>query len=122
MWLYRWLMWLSFFFLKKYLKISLSGKKTRPFLFSFYVVFFIFIGVIISLKKLLFPAIITSSQLESGTPDFSSEFGIILRNLGIIQAFFTGLVIGQIIEGNIQRGFLHSLILILVTIIFLTIF
>jgi flagellar protein FlaJ len=83
---------------------------------SGYLIFFVFIGILVSLQKFLIPSLVSISAPELGftsltTVEFYSD---IFQWLILIQGFFSGLVIGKMAEGNLIAGLKHSLILTLV--------
>ncbi|MBR9682179.1 MAG: type II secretion system F family protein [Candidatus Aenigmarchaeota archaeon] len=83
---------------------------------SGYLIFFVFLGILVSLQRFLIPSLLSISAPELGlsassTLDFYSD---IFQWLVLIQGFFSGLVIGKMSEGNIISGLKHCLILMLV--------
>ncbi len=103
-----------------------------------YVIFFVFLGVMIIIQNLLIPYMsrissagsglegITEQQqilqkvtIELATPSaFISSFGQWLISLygiflmmSLIQAFFAGVVLGKLAEGDLTSGLKHSLIM-----------
>lgn len=72
-----------------------------------YVVFFVFLGVLVSLQKYLIP----SFSVTGADPKFYSDlFGKMI----LIQGLFSGLIIGKMSEGKIIAGLKHCLILMVV--------
>ncbi len=114
-----------------------------------YIIFFVFLGVMIVIQNLLIPYMvkfgsvsgeetgITSSQIAGGISlnaelDFSSPAGFFLSLgswllslngifliMSLIQAFFAGVVLGKLAEGDMTSGLRHSLIMM--TVAFMTI-
>ncbi|MBY6293922.1 hypothetical protein GLU60_00865 [Nanohaloarchaea archaeon H01] len=89
-----------------------------------YIVFFIFIGILIALTEYLLPNLASAQQSLGGSGSFSVLGGggsnlqenISLYNdwfsrLVYIQAFFSGLIIGKLAEGELKAGFKHMAIL-----------
>lgn len=89
-----------------------------------YIVFFIFIGILIALTEFLLPNLASAQQSLGGGGSFSVLGGsgsnlqqnISLYNdwfsrLVYIQAFFSGLIIGKLAEGELKAGFKHMAIL-----------
>ncbi len=83
---------------------------------SGYLIFFVFIGILVSLQKFLIPSLASISAPELGfTSVTTAEFyADIFQWLILIQGFFSGLVIGKMSEGNLIAGLKHCLILMLV--------
>ncbi|HLC51139.1 MAG TPA: type II secretion system F family protein [archaeon] len=76
-----------------------------------YVIFFVFLGVLVSLKGFLVPSL---STLGTGGKDVTALYSGTLFYLILIQGFFSGIVIGKLSEGRMRAGLKHSLILVLV--------
>lgn len=90
-----------------------------------YIVFFMFIGILIALTEFLLPNLASSQESLGGGGSFSVLGGgggnnlqenISLYNqwfsrLVYIQAFFSGLIIGKLSEGELKAGFKHMAIL-----------
>ncbi len=80
-----------------------------------YIVFYIFIGIMLSLQLWLFPKITTlSTSLQEGLSGIASsgfDLNKIFLSLVLIQGFFAGIMIGKFSEGTLKRGLLHSVIL-----------
>ncbi len=99
----------------------------QVYVISTYFIFFLFLAIILVLSKSFVPAtpqLNTVAQLVGGTPSNVSEDDFITYffHLSLIQAFFAGLVSGQMGEGSITAGFKHSFILIVVTLLSFQIF
>lgn len=89
-----------------------------------YIVFFIFIGILVALTEFLLPNL-ASAQQSLGGGGFSvlgnSGGGNLQENISLynqwfsrlvyIQAFFSGLIIGKLAEGELRAGFKHMAIL-----------
>jgi len=112
-----------------------------------YVIFFVFLGVMIVMQKMLVPYMVgtdTQGSItggEGGGPSlaleaeidtstipsfvislskwFSSMKGIFLM-LSLIQGFFAGVIIGKLSEGELSAGLRHSLILMTVAFFVMT--
>ena len=96
--------------------------KLKVYLVSTYFIFFLFLGIIVALTQAFIPATPQLNQaagLLGGTPSKLSEedFKMYFFHLTLIQAFFAGLIGGQMGEGNVVGGIKHSIILIVVTLI-----
>lgn len=81
-----------------------------------YIIFFVFLGVIISLEAFLVPSITSNVPigLQQGTntpEEIATGFKDIFRNLILIQGLFAGLSVGKMAEGAIISGLKHSLIM-----------
>lgn len=86
-----------------------------------YIIFFVFLGVIISLEAFLIPSISKSNTIgiQQGasalTPEqIAAGFKDIFRNLVLIQGLFAGLSVGKMAEGAVVAGLKHSLIMMVV--------
>jgi len=71
-----------------------------------YVIFFVFLGVLVALQKFMIPTLNLG-----GSPMFN--YGIMFRQLILIQGFFSGLVIGKMSEGKMISGLKHAIILMI---------
>jgi len=94
---------------------------------STYFIFFLFLAIILVLSKSFVPAtpqLNNVAQMVGGTVSKVSEddFITFFFHLSLIEAFFAGLVSGQMGEGSITAGFKHSFILIVVTLLSFQIF
>lgn len=84
-----------------------------------YIIFFVFLGVIVSLETFLIPSISQGSPIglqQSSIPpeQIAAGFKDIFRNLVLIQGLFAGLSVGKMAEGAIIAGLKHSMIMMLV--------
>ncbi len=96
-----------------------------------YAIFVIFLAMIIALNKIILPIytfsrITASSGVEEILP-FSptiteKDFRDLFLHMIIIQAIFTGLIVGVILEGKIPAGIKHSALLLLVGLLVYLIF
>lgn len=84
-----------------------------------YLVYFIFIGVLIALINYLVPSLSFSGDigpLSGGTGQSTSalinQYRPVFRNLVVIQAVFSGLVIGKLSEGELRAGAKHVAVLL----------
>lgn len=89
-----------------------------------YIIFMIFIIIMLILEFKIIPMIPSgqdisglSIKIESMNP---SDFAMPLLILLIVQAFFSGLVIGKISEGSLKDGVKHSFILLALTLLIKT--
>ena len=76
-----------------------------------YVIFFVFLGVLVALQRFLIPSLNISGAGFAGT---MMNYGIMFRQLILIQGFFSGMVIGKMSEGRIVSGLKHSIILMII--------
>lgn len=87
-----------------------------------YIVFFVFIGIMLTLQLWLFPKLtVLGTGLGEGLSGLSSLVSVggsntinldkIFFNLILIQGFFAGIMIGKFSEGTLKQGLIHSLIL-----------
>ncbi len=81
--------------------------ETRYYNFVFYIIFIGFVLASLILRKIL----IDFSKMFNSPLNISDFDDIILTTI-IINAFFTGLVIGKVTKGSFYRGLIHSIILI----------
>lgn len=94
-----------------------------------YIVFFIFIGIMLVLQLWLFPKLGNlSGSIQGGFSGASSGVGGKGYNLDstffgliMIQGFFAGIMVGKFSEGSLKRGLLHSLILMTVAALIVTV-
>ncbi|MBU3896687.1 MAG: type II secretion system F family protein [Nanoarchaeota archaeon] len=84
-----------------------------------YVIFFVFLGVLIALQKFLIPGM---GFTGTGTVGTMINYGILFKQMILIQGFFSGLVVGKMSEGKLIAGLKHSLILMIVGYIVLSMF
>jgi len=114
-----------------------------------YIIFFVFLGVMIIIQNLLIPYIANmqapgAAGFNIGTADiqgmstyvsinwdsfstftsslkdwFVSLHGVFLM-LALIQGFFAGLIIGKLSDGDVSSGFKHSLILMTIAFLIIT--
>lgn len=91
---------------------------------SGYLIFFVFLGILVSLQKFLIPSLtaISSPELGIAATGATAFYAGIFQWLILIQGFFSGLVIGKMAEGDLTAGFKHCLVLMLVGYIVLTLF
>ena len=99
----------------------------QVYVISTYFIFFLFLAIILVLSKSFVPAtpqLNNVAQIVGGTVSKVSEddFKTFFFHLSLIEAFFAGLVSGQMGEGSITAGFKHSFILIVVTLISFQVF
>lgn len=101
--------------------------KLKIYLISIYMIFFLFIGIIITLTTTFVPAtpeLNKAAGLLGGAPSPLSEddYKNFFFHLCLVQAFFAGLIGGQMGEGSVLAGVKHSFILLIVTIIIFQVF
>ncbi|MBU3905054.1 MAG: type II secretion system F family protein [Nanoarchaeota archaeon] len=84
-----------------------------------YIIFFVFLGVIIALQSFLIPSLNFSG---SGFANLMVTYGVMFKQLIIIQGFFSGMVIGKMSEGKLISGLKHSIVLIVIGYVTLSIF
>lgn len=79
-----------------------------------YIIFFVFLIVIIGLKKYLIPSLAQVSGAGlggiggGGQTDIAREYGELFRNLILMQGLFAGLTVGKMAEGALVSGVKHS--------------
>jgi len=76
-----------------------------------YVIFFVFLGVIVALQKFLIPSLSITGGAYVST---MMNYGIMFKQMIMIQGFFSGLVIGKMSEGRLISGLKHSIILVII--------
>lgn len=99
-----------------------------------YIVFFVFIGIMLLLQLKLFPSLQGVTGLQEGlatsglgfsvfgegdkmTPE---ELGRVFFSLLMIQGFFAGIMIGKFSEGTLKQGLMHSLVLMTLAALIIT--
>ncbi len=93
-----------------------------------YVIFFIFLGMLIALHKILTPLFSMGQGGNIGGTNFMqlsygpSYYRNLFFNMVMIQAFFNGLLAGQLGEGSVIAGLKHTAVLIVSGLIVLTLF
>ncbi|MEK6813104.1 MAG: type II secretion system F family protein [Nanoarchaeota archaeon] len=91
-----------------------------------YFVFFIFIGIMLTMQLWLFPQLTNiSGNIETNVAGLNLqasdlELDKIFFSLLMIQGFFAGIAIGKFSEGTIKQGLVHSFILMLVAALLVT--
>jgi archaeal flagellar protein FlaJ len=90
-----------------------------------YIVFFVFIAIMLIMQLWLFPKLVgLSSNLQGGLGSSSGETFNLDRtffSLIMIQGFFAGIMIGKFSEGSIKNGLIHSMILMIVAALLVTV-
>lgn len=76
-----------------------------------YFIYFLFLGIMLAMAKLLIPILTFQLAGAAGTADISRIFTDTFRSLVVIQGIFAGLGIGKMSEGSIIGGFKHSFVL-----------
>ena len=84
-----------------------------------YFIYFLFLGIMLAMAKLLIPVLTYQLVGTAGVQDITRMFTDTFRSLVVIQGVFAGLGIGKMSEGTIIAGFKHSFVL---TVIGYTIF
>ncbi|MHA1595715.1 MAG: type II secretion system F family protein [Candidatus Baldrarchaeia archaeon] len=106
--------------------------EVRPFMFTIYIAFFVFLIITLIFAKILFPILSQMSSLAAmgaggGTAgatltaisEAEVKFAnIILFHAVILEGLVGGLVIGKTIRGRITSGFLHALIMLIIGVVF----
>ncbi len=101
---------------------SKRKSKLRVYLVSIYFIFFLFLGIIASLTVSFVPAtpdLNKAAGVLGGTPSDMSpaDFRNYFFHLALVEAFFAGLIGGQMGTGHVLAGFKHSVIMIVSTLI-----
>lgn len=104
----------------KEIKKLRSNKKTQLYgeMITLYAVYFVFLIILILLMNFLLPSLSTNidvSSLSSGGNSMKSlidTYRGMFTNLVLIQSIFSGLVIGQLTEGDFKSGGKHVAILL----------
>ncbi len=102
-----------------------------------YIVFFVFIGIMLLLQLKLFPmlqgmslgsgsglssiGLLSNSLGSSSSGSSQTDLGSIFFALVIIQGFFAGIMIGKFSEGTIKQGLAHSLALMTIGALIVTV-
>ncbi len=84
-----------------------------------YVIFFVFLGVLVALQTLMLPNL---NVAGFATGSVMLSYGIMFKQLILIQGFFSGLVIGKMSEGKIVSGLKHAIILMVIGFVTLSVF
>ena len=97
-----------------------------------YIVYFVFLFIMLMLQLKFLPMLIEMAGTLSGIGNvFSSgvvnvekiqDFSYIFLALILIQGFFAGLIIGKFSEGDVKQGIKHSVILMTIAYLILSIF
>ncbi len=77
-----------------------------------YSIFFLFLGIMLVLSRLLIPTLAQTSQQGNG--ELQAFYDNIFRALVVIQGIFAGLGVGKMAEGTITAGLKHSFVLAVV--------
>ena len=75
--------------------------------------------VLVSLQSFLIPSL---NFTGSGFTNLMITYGILFKQLIVIQGFFSGLVIGKMSEGKLISGLKHSIALMVIGYVTLSIF
>ena len=84
-----------------------------------YIIFFVFLGVLVALQTFLIPSL---NFAGSGFTTLMVTYGILFKQLIIIQGFFSGMVIGKMSEGKLVSGLKHSIILMVIGYVAMSLF
>ncbi|MBN3037764.1 MAG: type II secretion system F family protein [Candidatus Diapherotrites archaeon] len=99
---------------------------------SGYIIFILFLGILIILNNTLFTASLTASsagtqnvtlstgeviEILQGQAATGSKYTDVLFYLFFIQAFFSGISIGELAEGNFMAGLKHAVVLMTIALI-----
>jgi flagellar protein FlaJ len=76
-----------------------------------YFIYFLFLGIMLAMAKLLIPILTFQIVGGAGTADISRVFTDTFRSLVVIQGIFAGLGIGKMSEGTVTAGFKHAFVL-----------
>lgn len=76
-----------------------------------YFIYFLFLGIMLAMAKLLIPILTFQLAGAAGTQDISRVFTETFRSLVVIQGIFGGIGIGKMSEGTITAGFKHAFVL-----------
>ena len=80
-----------------------------------YIVFFVFLGVLISLQLFLVPSLSTfSPELGFTQTDIASTYKTLFTALIIIQGLFSGIILGKMAEGKVIAGAKHAGVFVVV--------
>jgi len=74
-----------------------------------YVIFLIFLGIMVAMYKFLFPML--SAGVGSAESLIGVQYSVLFTHLALIQALFSGLVIGKMTEGSLIAGIKHCIVL-----------
>jgi flagellar protein FlaJ len=90
---------------------------------SGYLIFFFFLGIIISIWKYLIPNLgnVSIQGVATSQQNLIDEYRSLFMNLIVIQGAFSGMSVGKMAEGKIISGLKHSLIMIVISLIVFTI-
>jgi len=89
---------------------------------SGYLVFFFFLGIIISIWKFLIPNLgnVSIQGVTTTQENLINEYRSLFLNLLVIQGAFAGMSVGKMAEGKIISGLKHSLVMIVVSLLVFT--
>lgn len=101
--------------------------KLKIYIISIYFIFLLFLGIIVTLTTTFVPATPELNKAAGifggvASPLSEGDYKNFFFHLCLIEAFFAGIIGGQMGEGNIIAGFKHSVVLILLTVIVFQIF
>ncbi|MFH1786870.1 MAG: type II secretion system F family protein [archaeon] len=89
------------------------------YLATVYTIFFIFLGIIVALNRILLPLASIPAisgfgvTMAGGTYIFNVSFKILFLHMTLIQGFLSGLLAGEISKSSLVAGLKHSLIFVL---------
>ncbi|MCK4968119.1 MAG: type II secretion system F family protein, partial [Candidatus Aenigmarchaeota archaeon] len=100
-----------------------------------YIIYFVFLGVMVGIQKVLIPSLSMSSGAATGSmlggaitgsdTDITNAlmggsntavidvaaYGVMFSHLAVIQGFFSGIAIGKLAEGSLDAGLKHAVLL-----------
>lgn len=100
-------------FSKRLYEIKRNRKRsTTSYVVTFYISFFIFVGVVVVLSRTLLPALAnTETQRSSGSFELEAIKSLIFY-MALVQGSFSGAMAGKIGKGSIIAGVKHSVIMV----------
>ncbi|MFB6242212.1 MAG: type II secretion system F family protein [Candidatus Nanosalina sp.] len=100
-------------FSKRLFEIKRNRKRsTMTYVVTFYISFFIFIGIIVVLSKTLLPALAkTKTRGGSGSFELASIKNLMFY-MALIQGSFSGAMAGKVGKGKVIAGVKHSIVMV----------
>ena len=77
-----------------------------------YFIFFLFLGIMMTMAKVLIPAFMTEGQGD--VENVKTFFVDMFRNMVVIQGIFAGIGIGKMAEGMVSAGIKHAFVLAII--------
>jgi len=84
-------------------------------MFSSYVMFFIFLGIIIAIQAFFLPLLTQTTVFQTTVTQQRLDFKTYFLFLIVVQSIFSGPMIGKISENSLSAGLRHSLFLLAVS-------